>query len=319
MPPDPPRKARALPSQWSLRDYSLNRITSQVSRLQLSKSWQVCNAWYTITPQSVHTPASISHCPIALQHFTHRAALFDGIQSTSTIADHFPCCKQDVQNGTQSSKRRVFPQGDVCLPLDVAFVNSLPHVLTTIGRGATNFLASNTLEVNPRTRTNSIPFMVAGANERTNQEKKGPEDPNRPAPSTYRRWAEQEADSSRVDRRVASLHSVAMVLCVIAAGISPLLHTVTQKERKEEQTFRPVSDFLCSARPSHTNMKKEKSFHNFCEVRFRTAVLSDAHQPEQKEKKKFTYFTTWETEGKRSLSKIWTFHYKSAWSTHCHT
>ena len=44
MPPDPPRKARALPSQWSLRDHSLNHVTSQVSRLQLSKSWQVC-AW----------------------------------------------------------------------------------------------------------------------------------------------------------------------------------------------------------------------------------------------------------------------------------
>ena len=42
MPPDPPRKARALPSQWSLCDHSLNHIISQVSRLQLSKSWQVC-------------------------------------------------------------------------------------------------------------------------------------------------------------------------------------------------------------------------------------------------------------------------------------
>ena len=41
MPPDPPRKARASPSQWSLRDHSLNHIISQVSRLQLSKSWQV--------------------------------------------------------------------------------------------------------------------------------------------------------------------------------------------------------------------------------------------------------------------------------------
>ena len=41
MPPDPPRKARASPSQWSLRDHCLTHITSQVSRLQLSKSWQV--------------------------------------------------------------------------------------------------------------------------------------------------------------------------------------------------------------------------------------------------------------------------------------
>ena len=41
--PDPPRKARASPSQWSLRDHSLSHITSQVSRLQLSKSWQVCS------------------------------------------------------------------------------------------------------------------------------------------------------------------------------------------------------------------------------------------------------------------------------------
>ena len=40
--PGPPRKARALPSQWSLRDHSLNHITSQLSRLQISKSWQVC-------------------------------------------------------------------------------------------------------------------------------------------------------------------------------------------------------------------------------------------------------------------------------------
>ena len=44
MPPDPPRKARASPSQFSLRNHcSLNHIPSQVSRLQLSKSWQVCS------------------------------------------------------------------------------------------------------------------------------------------------------------------------------------------------------------------------------------------------------------------------------------
>ena len=41
--PGPPRKARAAPSPWSLRDHSLNHIISQVSRLQLSKSWQVWN------------------------------------------------------------------------------------------------------------------------------------------------------------------------------------------------------------------------------------------------------------------------------------
>ena len=41
--PGPPRKARASPSQWSLRDHcGLNDIRSQVSRFQLSKSWQVC-------------------------------------------------------------------------------------------------------------------------------------------------------------------------------------------------------------------------------------------------------------------------------------
>ena len=44
-PPPPPRKARALPSQWSLRNHSLNHIISQGSRLQLSKSWQVCVQW----------------------------------------------------------------------------------------------------------------------------------------------------------------------------------------------------------------------------------------------------------------------------------
>ena len=40
--PGPPRKARSSPSQWSLRDHSLNHIISLVSRLQFSKSWQVC-------------------------------------------------------------------------------------------------------------------------------------------------------------------------------------------------------------------------------------------------------------------------------------
>ena len=63
--PGPPRKARASPSQWSRSDHSINHIISQVSRLQLSKSWQVWGRDFGTTLR--HDWAIFSSMPLTIE------------------------------------------------------------------------------------------------------------------------------------------------------------------------------------------------------------------------------------------------------------
>ena len=118
MPPDPPRKARALPSQWSLRDHcGLNHISSQVSRLQLSKSWQVCSRSMTHPP--ARWTAASHHEADRVRSFLRRSnwkttacwrghqhserapsgwalAMFPGLQLQSHKSPKLLCCRAAI-------------------------------------------------------------------------------------------------------------------------------------------------------------------------------------------------------------------------------
>ena len=73
--PGPPRKARASPSQWSLRDHcSLNHVLSQVSRLPFSNSWQVC-VWYSFYNYFIRLVVSVDRVKNK-RSVTHRMLFF---------------------------------------------------------------------------------------------------------------------------------------------------------------------------------------------------------------------------------------------------
>ena len=118
--PPPPWKARALPSQWSLRDHSLNHITSRVSRLQLSKSWHVCKS-------------NVKHRSIVYTLLTHAFLFFFLSFSGPTQSHYVPV----LISGTAGQKRKFFRNVRLSPPLARLATSGLNF--------ATNFLKWSSL------------------------------------------------------------------------------------------------------------------------------------------------------------------------------